>query len=155
MAETTIVRSEIVVVDTVDSNSYGDMLFTDKAGKSYKVGNKRVQYFENVIIPGVAVELNYATAYKKEYIYNAVQVAIPKEVEPLEPEPQIDEPELGDIPLDYPMPLTPAFQVDGRTHDIHRQVSLKCAVELASHGIIKVSELKEHSEKLLRYLDGE
>ena len=43
MPETTIVRSEIVVVDTIDSNSYGDMLFTDKAGNNI-INIKLIQF---------------------------------------------------------------------------------------------------------------
>ncbi len=69
-----ITRTEIIVVDTVEENDYHDMLFTDKGGGAHKVSNKRVKYFE-MIKPGVAIQLNLAQAYGKEYIYSAVTVA--------------------------------------------------------------------------------
>ena len=92
--EVVITRKQVIVVDTVDSNEYGDMLFTDKEGTNYKVGNKRVQFFEGVIVSGAAVQLNYAEAYNKEYIYNAVQVKgeLPEAKDPIKPELQEDEP---------------------------------------------------------------
>lgn len=90
MPEVKITRQEVVVVDTVSHNEYGDLLFTDKAGKEYKVGNKRTKYFEEVIIPDKAVQLNFSTAYNKEYIYSAKLVDLPPEEEPAQfakPEP--------------------------------------------------------------------
>ncbi len=74
MVETTITRTQIIVVDSVGENSYHDMTFRDKEGKDYKISVKRVQYFKEIILPNTAVQLNYAKAYDKEYIYSAVQV---------------------------------------------------------------------------------
>ncbi len=75
MPETVITRNQIVVVNEVGTNDYGDLTFTDKDGGQYKVAVKRKSYFEKTIIPGTAVQLNYAVAYGKEYIYSAVSVA--------------------------------------------------------------------------------
>ena len=69
-----IERTQIIVVDEVGQNTYGDLTFTDKEGNSYKVSTKRRKYFDDVVKPGTAVQLNYSTAYNKEYIYSAVQV---------------------------------------------------------------------------------
>ncbi len=70
-----IKRKEIIIVDSVSKNSYGDLIFSDKSGKEYKISNKRVQYFENVIQPNMGVELHYAiSSFGKEYIYSAIQV---------------------------------------------------------------------------------
>ena len=158
MAEAVITRTHEIVVDTVESNQWDDLLFTDKAGNSYKVGNKRVHFFEGIIVPGVAVKLNYAEAFNREYIYNAVQIKgeLPPPTKPIEPELQEDEP----IPEDLEGPSVnrgsfAKYVVDPRTHDIHRQVALKCAVDLASHGFIKPGELLTKAESLLLYLDGE
>ncbi len=75
MAEATIVRSQCIVVNEVGANSYGDLTFTDKENNQYKISVKRKQYFEKVILPNVAVQLNYAmSSFGKEYIYSAVQV---------------------------------------------------------------------------------
>jgi hypothetical protein len=86
MPQPQIVRSEVVVIDTVGENDYGDLLFTDKTGTDHKIGEKRKRYFD-VIKPGAAVQLNYATAYGKEYIYNAVPVGdnLPPPVTPAKP----------------------------------------------------------------------
>lgn len=88
MAEAQITRSAIIVVDTVSNNTYGDLVFTDKGGGNYKVGNKRVKYFEDKIISGMSVQLNFSQAYGKEYIYNAslVDGNLPPPVTPPLPE---------------------------------------------------------------------
>ncbi len=86
--------------------------------------------------------------------------------QPVQPPPQIDEPILklpfGDdsvkeenLPRDKWEQYPPKLQIDARTHDIHKQGALKCATRLACAGLIKLSELKEKSDMLLRYLDGE
>lgn len=88
MAEQTIVRTQIIVVDVVGENSYGDLTFTDKEGTAYKIPVKRKQYFEKIIIPDMAVQLNYAmSSFNKEYIYSAVQVKgeLPPPQKPYEP----------------------------------------------------------------------
>ena len=70
MTEQAITKTQIIVVQEVGANTYGDLTFTDKAGGDYKVSVKRKQYFEKVIIPGMAVQLNYAmSSFGKEYIY--------------------------------------------------------------------------------------
>ncbi len=75
MTEQTITKTQIIVVNEVGTNIYGDLTFTDKAGGSYKVSNKRKSYFGKVILSGAAVQLNYAmSSFGKEYIYSAVQV---------------------------------------------------------------------------------
>ena len=87
MAEVTITRTAIIVVDEVGTNTYGDLTFTDKAGAKYEVGNTRKRYFEKTIVPGAAVQLNYTSNPHKvntEYIYNAelVKDKLPPEVKP-------------------------------------------------------------------------
>ena len=159
--EVVITRDQIIVVDTVSSNQWDDLIFTDKEGNEYKVGNKRVQYFDGVIVSGVAVQLNYAVSHDNEYIYNAVQVKgeLPPPKDPIKPELQEDEPTLEQLEATTTgkpnVVSSTKFQVDARTHDIHRQVALKVAAELVCHGMAKLSDLKSTSEMLLTYLDGE
>ena len=94
----------------------------------------------------------------------AKEVSALKPTDHIQPVPQEDEPppeELGI--LDKAIAETrnidrgsfAKYVVDDRTHDMHRQVALKCAVELVSHGFAKVGELKSTSNMLLKYLDGE
>ena len=71
---TEITREDIVVVDTVSNNEYGDLLFTVKGGEEYKISNKRIQYFEKVILPDTAIKLSFAEAHGREYIYRADSV---------------------------------------------------------------------------------
>ena len=104
MTEATIIKTQIIVVNEVGQNTYGDMTFTDKEGNPYKISSKRKQYFEKIIVPDVAVQLSYAmSSFGKEYIYSAIQVKdklpalasepvpapdkIPKEPIPPKPEP--------------------------------------------------------------------
>ena len=77
MTDATITRTQIIVVGEVSKNTFGDLVFTDKAGGQYKIPVKRAQYFEKVIVPGAAVQLNYVSnphTPGEEYIYSAVQV---------------------------------------------------------------------------------
>jgi hypothetical protein len=72
MTEQAIIRTQIIVVGEVGTNTYGDLTFTDKESGAYKIGAKRKQYFEKVILPGMAVQLNYAmSSFGKEYVYSA------------------------------------------------------------------------------------
>ena len=74
--EQNITREQIIVVNKVDKNSYGDLVFTDKENGEYKVSNKRIQYFEKIISPDTAVKLSYAmSSFGKEYIYKAEKVS--------------------------------------------------------------------------------
>ena len=75
MVEPKITRSEIIVIDTIGENEYADLTWTDKTGKDYKVSAKRIKYFQDIIKPGMAVKLSFASAYGKEYIYKAELVS--------------------------------------------------------------------------------
>ncbi len=88
--ERQISREDIVVVDTVGSNSYGDILFTDKSGTEYKISNKRVKYFEGIIVAGKAVKLSFALSSRgTEYVQKAtlVEGALPETVVTSTPKP--------------------------------------------------------------------
>ncbi len=75
MVEIVIVRTDNVVVDTVGSNTYGDMVFTVKSGKAYKISNKRLAHFK-MIQPNTAVTLSFAMSTQgTEYVAKAVSVA--------------------------------------------------------------------------------
>jgi len=71
--EVEITRKQIVTIESVNENSYHDLLFT-AGGKEYKISTKRRQYFDNVIQVGAEVKLNYAmSSFGKEYVFSAEQ----------------------------------------------------------------------------------
>lgn len=73
--EVKFTRQSIIIVNTVNKNQYGDLEWTDKEGNSYKIPVKRAIHFEKIIVPDMAVQLNYAmSAFGREYIYSAIQV---------------------------------------------------------------------------------
>lgn len=121
-----ITRKQVIVVDTVESNDYGDMLFTDKEGNNYKISSKRVQYFEGVVVEGTGVELSYSTAYNKEYIYSAVQVK-----DGLPPPVKAETQRVGDAPSTS----------SDRDRNIYKQTTFKGAIELVTHGIITLDDI--------------
>ncbi len=82
MSEVTITRKQIIVVGEVGTNSYGDLTWTDKEGRSYKVKSARKQYFE-AIVPGQAVEINFSEYKGIEYPYSAT--AVKEKIEVVEP----------------------------------------------------------------------
>ena len=135
MPEQKIIRTAIIVVDSVDTNSFGDLTFIDKESIGYKVSEKRKPYFEKIIVPGAAVQLNYAmSSFGKEYIYSAVQIKdkLPAPIE-LTKQPATE-------PTKTPGGKTPEVMMtkeDWAEKDrtirksIERQVALREAVELA------------------------
>ena len=116
----TIIRTQIIVVDVVGENSYGDLTFTDKEGTAYKIPVKRKQYFDKIIISDEAVQLNYAmSAFGKEYIYSAVQV-----------EGKLSPPRK---PYQAPVPIAKPVKPD-RDLTIEAQVAIKSITELWAAG---------------------
>ncbi len=75
MTEAQITRKQVIVVDKTGQNTYGDLTFSDKEGKQYKISTKRKRHFDGIITPGNAVQLNYSVFKDKEYIYSAESVA--------------------------------------------------------------------------------
>ena len=68
--EITIVKKEIVTPIDRNENTYGDILFHDKAGKEYKISNKRA-HLGSEIVEGQAVELGYGNYMNRDYIAEA------------------------------------------------------------------------------------
>lgn len=139
-----ITRKQVIVVDTVESNDYGDMLFTDKEGKNYKIGSKRVEYFLGIITEGVAVELSYSTAYNKEYIYSAVQVkdGLPPPTQ-TKTQPEGDAPAMArSVPrVAQPGATPPKPPTSSRDANINMAVGFKGAIDLVCHGMISVNDI--------------
>ena len=70
-----IKKKETIIVNTVQTNTYGDLEFTDTQGKSYKIGKARVDKFPAIQV-GAEVELIWVdNPHRKdaEYIYSATQ----------------------------------------------------------------------------------
>ncbi len=140
MTEQAVIRTQVIVVGEVGTNSYGDLTFTDKTGGTYKVSVKRKQYFEKVIVPDMAVQLSYAmSSFGKEYVYSAMQVkdGLPPPTTP----PPMTHPAAPVMPkpeIKVEPPKTE--QVIGKTDwaekdritrkSIERQTSLNAAIEL-------------------------
>ena len=107
--DATITKKQIVIVNTVDKNSYGDIEFTytgeDGVLRKGKIGNKRVKHFEGILIPQRYVELSFSEAYNKEYVYSAVLV------KDLMEEKGLVKPEAPKPPsVPTPNPVSPAVQ---------------------------------------------
>lgn len=78
MPEIKIIKKEIAIPVDRNENGYGDILFHDKAGKEYKISNKRA-HLGSEIIEGHAVELGYGNYMNRDYIAEArlVEGALP------------------------------------------------------------------------------
>ena len=141
MVEVKITRQEIIVVDEVSNNSYGDLVFTDKAGNSYKVGKNRAQYFKDIIFPDVAVQLNYAPnphRQGEEYISSAVQVE-------------------GELPQPTEKPTPrPNTTVSGEERGMwfkHKAFALSYSKDLVCAGSIDTKELLDYAQQMLDWLN--
>ena len=149
-----ITREEEIVVARVYDNSYGDLLWTDKAGKEYKVSNKRVKYFEKIIQPNVAVKLYFAlTTAGKEYVNKAERVddLLPPPTKPGEPLPEHQE----EIKKALPAPQgvgQGGYKADPAKMDsIERQVSIKLACEIASD-TETLDQIFEKADKIYQWI---
>ncbi len=154
MAERTepkITRSDVIVIDTIGSNDYGDLTWVDKAGKEYKISTKRIKYFEKVILPNMAVKLTYAEAYGKEYIHKAELVSekmAERVSEALQPKIEASKPVVPqEVSRPKPMPLNDSSK--------NKAMSLSYAKDLAVAKIIVVDKILAYAETFRMYLDGE
>lgn len=132
MAEAKITRQEVITIVTVESNDYGDLLFTDQNGTGHKISNKRVSYFD-IIKQNATVQLNYAEAYNKEYIYNALPVGdqLPPAKAPGEAPNRMVEQAKNLGAVDDKMSKNDWTDKDTKTRkSIERQKSLELAVNL-------------------------
>ncbi len=136
MPQVEIIRKQTIAIDTVGENSYHDLTFTDKEGNSYKVSAKRVQYFQDVIISGQTVQLNYAKFKGNEYVYSAEKV-----------EGQVSPPVTESIELKKTLAVTDkqAVAIARSLHDktderIALQVAVKAIVEMAGNGTLLVDD---------------
>ncbi len=123
MSDVEITRKKIIVVDSVGENDYGDLTFSDKGGNDYKIASKRRQYFDKVILPDVAVQLNYSSFKGREYVYSAAQVKDSL----LEAKPETKQ----DAPQSKPSPGKPQGGSLGRDEGKNRAVCLSYAKDWA------------------------
>lgn len=131
MAEVTIVRKEIIVVDHVVPDSYGNLIVADKAGNEYRV-NANHNSLHPVFQPGAAVELGYGNFMNKEYIHTAVQVKdnIPP---PRKPEPVPHQPGEESLPTPAPQAvgmMTKEIGDNIRANVLYKIFGKKIGVEL-------------------------
>ncbi len=153
MAERTeikITRSDVIVVDSIELNSYGDLTWKDKAGKDYKVSAKRVSYFDKIILPNMAVKLTYAEAYGKEYIHKAELVSDLLPTPPSQAPQSTETPSKKEMPSELPKPKPmPSKDIKNLSY------SLSYAKDLAVAKIIVVDKILAYAETFRMYLDGE
>jgi len=131
-----ITRKEIIVVDKVSHNDYGDLVFTDKTGKSFKVKEARSQYFTDVIIEGRAAELSYSSYKGREYVYSAKLVELPKD-EPATPQ------------------STPVVSKPSNSPDLHnRSYALSYAKDMAVAKVIEPKDVLSYAITFADWMDG-
>jgi len=147
MPDTEITKSVNVVVDKVDTNTYGDLLFTDKEGNKYKISQKRAHFFEGIIVPDVAVKLNYAVYMKKEYIYNAIQI---KDQLPPPVAPKVT-PAQQKI-VDEAVAEVKPSNIDEREMRIIREVAAKCVSWLVAAGKVELGDIARWFRSFEKYI---
>ena len=133
-----IERYELITVESVTKNQYGDLLVNGKL----KVSNKRHQLFD-VFQTGAEVKLGWSSYMNKEYIASAEQTGthtIPK-VSPVTESPKNSE--------------TPSATVLHKlsSDDIrNRSVAVSYSKDLVVSGIIDLKEIFTYADKFLNYI---
>uniref|UniRef100_A0A6M3IIK8 Uncharacterized protein n=1 Tax=viral metagenome TaxID=1070528 RepID=A0A6M3IIK8_9ZZZZ len=145
MVETKITRKEVFVTESSELNKYGDLIVTDKAGKTHKIGKKRPNLFD-VFQPDRAVEVGYGEYMNREYIAVAHPVAeglappIPAETsKPVEGQP---------VPSGEKTPMS-------KDHSIARLNSINNAALWVSNGMIGMENFTAVAAQIERYTMGE
>jgi len=170
MPQPQIIESKTIVVDFANLNDYGDLIVTDKEGQDYKVAKKR-EHLHSLFTEDRAITLHFAKYMDKRYVADASIPELPPPTKPKTPDDYPDKEvtstatavkSTADVVTDKYIPKevkrdtgkNGAFSFpDERTRDIHRQVALKCATELITHGIIGKGEMKTMAIAMTDFLD--
>ncbi len=150
--EAQIIRTAIIIVDKVEKNTYGDLTWTDKEGNSYKIPVKRAMHFDKIILPDMAVQLNYAmSSFGREYIYSAIQVK-----DKLPPPQKIAPPTARELPP-KPSEIVPtASEPLKKPLDLKtRQICLSYSKDICTSGLVPMGCLGLMAEQLERYCQNE
>lgn len=83
-----ITKSETITVKEVGHNDYNDLTFKDTTGKDYKISVKRKSHFENLIIVGATLKINWSEAYNKPFIYTVEKLDQQNAPQPIPDAPQ-------------------------------------------------------------------
>jgi hypothetical protein len=133
-----IERYELITVESVTKNQYGDLLVNGKL----KVSNKRHQLFD-VFQTGAEVKLGWSSYMNKEYIASAEQTGthtIPKRVVST----NVESPQKSE---------TSSATVLHKTDDIrNRSVAVSYSKDLVVSGIIDLKEIFTYADKFLNYI---
>jgi hypothetical protein len=154
MPQVEITREQIIVVDHSETDTYGNLSVTDKAGGKHKISAKRSQLGE-FIIPGRAVKFQYASYMNKEYIANAILVetptALPQPVKYPDAVPQVAQTPTK-VVKEQSSGNVPSGQEIGLWWK-HRAFALSYSKDLACSGTIEVKELYSCAEDMLVWLN--
>jgi len=161
-----IKKKEIIVIQTVKTNTYGDLEFTDIQGKSYKIGKARADKFPAIQL-GAEVELIWVNNPHKpnaEYIYSATQTGkhiIQEKPNPITP--QMQTPTNKDIAKAYkeavkslPIQDTPQSKSDAvkpQSTTKDRAVAISYSKDLVIGKIITIDKLKDYADRFLKYIE--
>ena len=139
MPEPKIERYEVITVQTIQKNQYGDLLVNGKL----KISNKRNQLFD-IFQPGAEVKVGYASYMNTEYIASAEQTGIHTISKTVE-----------ESAKSKPEPKTDWAERDRITRkSIERQTSLNAAIELAKVDKIKPEQILPVAARFESYLEN-
>ena len=146
-----ITKSETITVKEVGHNDYNDLTFKDTTGKDYKISVKRKSHFENLIIVGATIKINWSEAYNKPFIYT---------VEKLDqqnvPQPTPDALQSKSTPLtSQTSHLVQAAEKLGAVradNEKVRSMALAYAKDLACAGKIQVTQINAQADAFIEYI---
>jgi len=154
MPQPKIERYEVVIPAACLMDDYENMTVTTTTGTEVRINKKHASLhglFKEAELEGRAVKVGYAVYLEKEYVHTA-------ELYGGQPQTELGKEAVKQGAELQPPPKPPQAPKSGLTDkdkDIHKQVALKCAVELAAHGVIRLNSINEYADNMLKYLNGE
>jgi 6-phosphogluconolactonase (cycloisomerase 2 family) len=157
-----IKKKEIITIQTVKTNTFGDLEFTNAEGKLYKIGKARVNNFA-AIQEGAEVELIWVANPHKpntDYIYSATQTG--KHVAPSTLVEAAKK--LGAVPVDEirtdgfkPQPIqdTPKSKstpLISQSSTKDRAVAISYSKDLVIASKIELKNMVTYADKFLEYI---
>ena len=166
MVDPVFTKTPSIIIKSVSTDTYGNLVFTDENDVVRKISSNRIAHFKDVIKPNMGVTLNYCANPHggNDMLWNATPVAqkLPAKAELSPPVKALEAEQTakGNPPAKEPRMTNEDWADKDRItrQSIHRQVALKASVEMAKmsetgkatpNSVIATAKLFE------AYLEGE
>lgn len=127
-----IIRKQIIMIDSLDEDEYGNVIVTDKEGNEYKIAAKRKALTENMV-NGHAYELGWANYMNRDYIAEVNDVG--DKLPPEQPQAHVSQ--------------VPVKKGDSR----NRSMAIAYAKDLVVAGKLETTQMFALADKIIEWIE--